>query len=50
MDFKNSMLRVLQFIFPINTTYSNVSGTIRGYGNGSLDGLSTAICSSENIY
>ena len=25
--------------FPINTTYSNVSGTVRGYGNGTLDGF-----------
>ena len=36
---QNSKPSCSSVYFPINTTYSNVYGTIRGYGTGSLDGF-----------
>ena len=38
---QNSKPSCSSVYFPINTTYSKVSGTVRGYGNGSLDGFNT---------
>ena len=48
---QNSKPSCSSVYFPINTTYSNVYGTVRGYGNGSLDGFNKAkVDNLDGIY